>query len=152
MIPTTYSHKLPRGLSYPAGAELLTELFAGVPQAERFELYFNRHELIFASDHQAAVRSGKPVTVLAISYRNSRPGLTGSNFEIERGWYGEHWQITVYAVPSALRLAVRQAIVASGDRLRRWVTQPRPDPWKDQRHRCLVRVRFDDVQPIIEEE
>ena len=132
LIPTSFKDKLPRGLSYPIGAELLSEALAGVPQYDTLTLSF------YGS---APLRSYHPTRVLAASYSNSPPGLTGSNEGIAQGWYGESWGITVSAVASDLKSVVRGKLLEAGiPRLRAWLEEPRTQTWLSGRKSCSVNL------------
>lgn len=152
MLQTTYRGKLPKGWSYPIGAERLTEVLSGVPQLDTIELRFHTHEHILASAHQRSLNSGEPITVIRISYRNIQPGLTGSNDMIASGWYAEHWDISVHGVPSGSRSVALRAIVDAGSLLRGWLSSPRPETWRYGRHACAIRIMLPDGEMSFHEE
>ncbi|WP_435020298.1 hypothetical protein TA3x_001751 [Tundrisphaera sp. TA3] len=45
-----------------------------------------------------------PYRVMAAVYQPARkPGLSGADFMVQRGWYGEKWELEVYPVLSEFR-------------------------------------------------
>jgi hypothetical protein len=114
MIPTTYKAKLGKHLSYPIGAEALTEGLAAAPHAESFGMSFWGKPAYQASPFQSAA-ARQPCTVLVAEYRPARkPGYGGANFMVESGWYDEKWEVTVYPVVRELRHLANRLIRERG--------------------------------------
>ena len=151
-IRTQSRKKLRRGWSYAIGAEGLSRMLEGVPQFAELRLSFHDSEFIFTSARKRAIQDGEAITVLSVRYQHLVPGLTGSNQFIKDGWYSELWEVIVYAVPSINRKKVEDAILAAGERVRRWLITPRTDVWRYGRHECSVRVRFSDGTVTFEED
>ncbi|MCU0876120.1 MAG: hypothetical protein MUE50_27680 [Pirellulaceae bacterium] len=104
MIPTQYKSKLPRPLSYPIGAEALSAALVGAPHAESFSVFFYERPVEPASRFQTILAQKHPYVLLVAEYRTRKmPGYTGAQFMIDRGWYGEKWEVTVYPVLRELR-------------------------------------------------
>jgi hypothetical protein len=104
MIPTQYKAKLPRHLSYPIGAEALTEGLADAPHAESFSVSFRDEAVWPASRFQQLLAQQHPYKVLVAEYRPpQKPGYIGPQSLVESGWYDEKWQLTVYPVLRELR-------------------------------------------------
>jgi len=134
MIPTHYKMRVPRTLAYPIGAELVSSALAEVPQRERMTLGFYDKPTIFASDYHQLLARGI-YAVVAASYRNLGPGLSGSNRDIETGFYTESWELSIYPVPVKEKARVRAALVADGlPAVRGWLTLARPATWREGRH------------------
>ena len=139
MIPTHYKMKLPGSLAYPVGAELLSAALADVPQRDRLTLGFYDKPTIFASEFRRLLACGV-YTVIAVNYRHLGPGLSGSNKDVDTGWYrSESWELSVYPVPGKQKALVRAALVAEGiPAVREWLTTSRPVIWREGRHVCQV--------------
>ena len=104
MIPTHYKAKLPRQLSYPIGAEALTEGLTGAPHAELLSLSFWGKPVWPGSRFKQVEAQQWPYTILVVEYRPARqPGYGGARYMIESGWYDTKWEVTVYPVVRELR-------------------------------------------------
>jgi hypothetical protein len=104
MIPTQYKSKLPRHLSYPIGAEALTEGLVGAPHAEMLRVGFFDRPGNWHSEFQQTITQKQPYAILIAEHKPSRkPGYCGAQFMIDRGYYAEHWELTVYPVLRELR-------------------------------------------------
>ena len=151
-IPTSYRQRLPRGWSYAIGAARVSRILEDVPQFPLLTISFHPSEFVFVSDQVRAIASGERIAICRVSYRNLSPGLTGSNDDVARGWYGEKWEVTVHAVPSSFRRAAEKAILAAATPLRSWLTTPRSATWRYGRHACSVRVRLHDGEVTFHQE
>src|SRR6266702_4688258 len=99
MIPTRHKAKLPRHLSYPIGAEALADGLVSAPHAEELSLSFWGKPVWPESRFQQALAQQQPYKVLVAEYCPShKPGYGGPQALVERGWYDEKWQLTVYPV------------------------------------------------------
>jgi hypothetical protein len=104
MIPTQHKAKLPRGLSYPIGAEAISEALAGAPHVESLALAFRDQAIWPASEFRRVVAQRLPYAILAADYRPALKGGYGApHYLIESGWYEEKWELQVNAVASDLR-------------------------------------------------
>ena len=102
LIPTLYKNKLPRELSFPVGAEILSEQLVGVPRFSEFRVCF--------SDSISAWKS-KFRRILA----------EGTDYEIVSASLGLP-KIMVYPVKRELRHQVREALLSDGlPKLRGWM-------------------------------
>jgi len=115
MIPTQFRSKLPRHLSYPIGAEALTEGLAGGSHAELFRVsFFDRSDLKH-SEFQRIITQNRRYAILVAQYQPARnPGYTGAEFMIESGWYATKWEFEVYPVLCDLRHVVNRLLRERG--------------------------------------
>jgi hypothetical protein len=91
-------------------------------------LSFHDHPTIFKSDFQDLIKNSGRIPVLRVSFRHVDPGLTGSKYFIEEGFYNENWDITVYPVPRTIKHDAQQIIVDKGLPLvRSWLSK-KPAP------------------------
>lgn len=115
MIPTTYKAKLPKHLSYPVGAEALTEGLAGAPHIEALSVSFWGTPVWPGSRFQKALAENQPYMVLAARHEPTRkPGYGGAQDLVDGGWYEEKWELTVYPVVRELRHLASQALKEQG--------------------------------------
>lgn len=138
MIPTRLKKKLPRRLSYPVGAQELSERLQGTPHVEALELVFWDRPNWSALEFQRWLRERTPYTILQGEFQPKRsPGVSGCNSFVERGWYDEKWEITVYPVLQELRHLAHQLLRSEGlEYLARWVKGSLAKGWLLRRHRC----------------
>ncbi len=115
MIPTRYKAKLAPNPSYPVGAEALSEALAGVPHVESLSVSFSNRAVEPGSVFRRLLAARLPFRILSDEFRPGRgPGLTGSNDMLERAWYDERWELTVYAVLSELRHVANRLLREQG--------------------------------------
>jgi hypothetical protein len=81
LIRTTLKEKLPKGFSYPIGAEALSTALAGVPQFHEASIHFSWKDTFWASKYNAKIRAAGSVNVFEVNFWNE-------------------WRIFVHAVPS----------------------------------------------------
>src|ERR1044071_9842612 len=137
MIPTRYKSKLPHTLSYPIGAEAVSESLKGIPQESALTISFYDRPTIFASEFQK-LRDGKtPYSIFNATFRHIQPGLSASNQFIAEGWYEETWELSVYPVPRGLKSVAGQVLLPEGlPQIRKWLCTERPPSWKHGRKHC----------------
>jgi hypothetical protein len=149
MIPTRYKARLPRHLSYPIGAEALTEGLADAPHAESFSVYFGGNPVWPDSRFQQALAQHQPYKVLVAEYRPSRKaGYGGAQFLVESGWYDAQWQLTVYPVVRELRHLANRLIRERGLPLvAEWLRSSKRAGWltRDQR----IDLVFNPVEELL---
>ena len=134
MIPTRYKSKLPRFLSYPAGAELFSHELVSVPQFEKLTLSFFYH-----SKAGAPKRTSEPFAVIRVNFIRSYPRLSMPNRFIEEGCYDEKWEIRVSPVPRELNHEVKGLLLDHGfARIREWLSAKREPTWLENGKSLLV--------------
>jgi hypothetical protein len=139
MITTRYKSKLPHTLSYPVGAEAVSESLKGVPQEPALSIGFYARPTIFASEFREMRDSNSPYPIFNAAFRHIQPGLSASNQFIAEGWYEETWELSVYPVPRDLKSMARQALLSEGlPRIRKWLTAERPPSWWYGRKHCEI--------------
>ncbi len=111
LIPTSHKDRLPRGLSYPFGAEWLSGQLAGVPQLADLSICFEDQPGWRASAFRRTLAEGEPYEIVTVS-----AALPGT--------------VYVYPVRSHLRQPARVALTSHGlPILRAWLTRHYPpDP------------------------
>jgi hypothetical protein len=96
LIPTHRKEKLPRGFSYPLGAEGISAALDGVPQFDNIDLCFSWRDEFWTSRWQQRLQARGVVTLLAISYST----------------YSGRWDLYVYSVPSQYSQVARESLKA----------------------------------------
>ena len=146
MIPTRSRSKLPKALSYPIGAEAISEALADAPHADEMSLSFYDHpEYTLPKGHPywyRTIRSGLPYLILTVEYQAAcKPGLSANNSMIERGWYQEHWNLTVCPVLRELRQVAGRLIREQGlPAVVEWLRSSSRIGWDARRHQ--IRLVF----------
>jgi hypothetical protein len=138
MLVTHVRKRLPRGWSYPIGAQEISQYLEDVPGAKEKPLWFSDRAGWFHSQLDALRREDHPYPILRLS--------------LQRGGYfvedqtAVHWDVNIYAVPSGLRAAVRQSLLpAAMQKVRTWLVARRPDTVLDGGAYCSVLVRESDA-------
>lgn len=137
MIPTRGKAKLPKHLSYPIGAEALTEGLAGAPHAEALTVSFWGTPVWPGSRFQLALAEEQPYVVLTAKHEPARkPGYGGAQFLVESGWYDEKWELTVYPVIRDLRHLANRLLKDQGlSLIVEWLRSSRQAGWDDRQQR-----------------
>lgn len=94
LIRTKRKEKLPKGFSYPIGAELLSTALQGVPQYSLAEIIFGWKDTFWASQYQSRLRELSSITIVDVDY--------SSHFD--------SWTIRIHAVPSAHNTRAREGL------------------------------------------
>ena len=117
ILPTGSRAKHSQAVSYPIGAEALSQALNGVPQYDQITCDFyggGQH------DH------GKPqLYVLSVHYRKQAQRFSYSRSAIDHGAFDPQWKITVFAVPRQLRGAIKLLLLEQGlpDLVRQWLIE-----------------------------
>jgi hypothetical protein len=110
MIPTMQKAKLPPHLSYPVGAEALTEGLADAPHAESFGVTFWHNPFWPRSRFRQALAQQQQYKILVAEYRPSqKPGYGRAQSLVN-----EKWQLTVYPVARELRHLSNRLLLERG--------------------------------------
>jgi hypothetical protein len=96
LIRTKRKERLPKGFSYPIGAELMSTALRGVPQYSLAEIIFSWKDTFWASKYQSRLRELGSITVVDVDY--------SSRFD--------SWTIRIHAVPSAHNTRAREGLPA----------------------------------------
>lgn len=111
LIPTVCRQKLSRELSYPLGAELLSEALAGMPQYTDLCIEFYGQWNGTPAQVRRLAREGQPLAVLKASYIDFTR-LTGE----------ERWKLQVYPVPREYKSRAKQALLEHAlPQVRNWL-------------------------------
>jgi hypothetical protein len=81
LIRTSLKEKLPKGFSYPVGAEAISTALDGVPQFQALSIHFSWKDTFWTSKYNAKIRAAGAITILAVNF-----------------W--REWRMSVHAVPS----------------------------------------------------
>ena len=116
LIRTGYRDKLPRGLSYPVGAEAISSALVNVPQFNDLWISFSRSGWMEISSGSKQVSSFMRAFATSLNFDSG-----GADLSIP---------IAVPAVPSKYRQLVRKAIIQYGlPVIKVWLTTPRHQTW-----------------------
>ncbi|MGE3409752.1 MAG: hypothetical protein AB7I37_23240 [Pirellulales bacterium] len=142
IIPTSYKAILPKTLSYPIGAEAISEGLADAPNGKEFTLAFYGNPVNAASDFHRTLREGLPYPILVAKYKPpSKPGYSGAQFMVDGGWYDKHWSLHVYPVRRELKHTVGQLLREHGlPALAQWLRSAIESGWQNCQH--SIKVEF----------
>src|SRR5262245_22223029 len=117
--PTRHKGHLPKGWSYPVGAEALISALEGVPGGLDQPFWFSARYDFRTKRFQATRAANEPYEILKASYGRGQ-------FRGDRKV--PLWEIHIYGVPSQMRSVARAALVLRGMvELREWLLMPRTD-------------------------
>ena len=115
MIPTRSKSKLSKLLSYPIGAEVISEALADAPFVSEIALSFHDKAMWPLSEFQRHLREGLPYQILSMEFTPViKPGYSAPAKLIERGWFDAKWSVTVYPVLRELRQVAGQLLREQG--------------------------------------
>ena len=104
MIPTRSKAKLPGHLSYPVGAETISEALDGAPHSKSLSLVFYDQAVWPASEFRRLVTEGLPYVILTAEYQPQRKLDIGASNDLAKdGWYDEKWELRIYPVLNELK-------------------------------------------------
>jgi|GEM_PF-2650848 hypothetical protein len=125
IIKTKYKDRLPKGLSYPIGAELLSQQLSEVPQFNAFELSF-----FFRCGKLYKVLNSQSIEFLTLAFKRSEKSISNTNKRKDSEWVKPHWNIYVSPVPSTIQKKVRKSCLELGfPIIKDWLIKDRPDNW-----------------------
>ena len=106
IIPTRYKSKIPHTLSYPVGAEDISDALRGLPQFDQVNLRFS-----FLKRTASPRRTAKLYPVIGVLYSGPRRHFSASRTVAEQS-QDRRWTISVNAVPRSLRHEIQAKILA----------------------------------------
>lgn len=131
---------MPQTMTYPIGAEPISEALFGIPQFERLAIWFSS-----TSSIQEARKQNKPYKIFEVSMIHLLKSLSSPQKFIEDGFYDENWEIHVYAVPRELKSAAKRLLIDEAlPKAKQWCEKPRTEMWKTGR-KCF-RALFDEKE------
>jgi hypothetical protein len=137
VIPTQYKSKLSKTLSWPVGAQTVTDGLGDAPHAAECTLWFCGSPVDRASEFQRMLREARPYAVLVAEYRPEiRMPYTRSKAMEDQGLYEARWEIHINPVPRAWRANVGTLLRERGfPAVSAWLRSFRGDGWQAQYHR-----------------
>lgn len=134
LIPTSHKYRLSKTLSYPIGAEMVSQGLAGVPQRDDLRLSFYYH-----SSFEKEYKQDRPFKIFEAAFDKSDMDLTRSNDFIENGAYEEKWALTVYPVPRQMKAIAGRLLFEEGlPQIAKWLSTERTPIWKTGHKRAAV--------------
>jgi hypothetical protein len=113
-LPTLYKARLPRFLSYPLGAQKISEALVEVREFAPIGIWFTNNA---KRDHGTQ----RPYEVLEGSYTRESNTVSESRMSIEQGWNRPKWSVTVQAVPRELKHEIQVILLNHAlPRLKAW--------------------------------
>jgi hypothetical protein len=140
IIPTSHRAKIPKALSYPLGAKIISEALAGVPQFDYLHINF-RYWNKLARHHGTEI----PYQVLEARYSGPLRSFSASKSMVEKGYYSPTWEITVSAIPRSLRHLLQSKLITEAlPAIRVWLTT-NPDLGEREGGHALTFI-FDELK------
>jgi hypothetical protein len=134
LIPKTFKAKLSQTMTYPIGAEVVSEALVGVPQFEKLMISFTPPNFGSASIFQDARKQNQSYKIFEVSMHHHLKNLTSPKRFIEEGFYNENWEIHIYAVPRELKAIAKQLLLNEAlPKAKEWCEKPRTEMWRTGR-------------------
>jgi hypothetical protein len=132
LIPTHYKTKIPKNLSYPFGAEILSNALKDIKKYDDLSVAFSDYPFRNKSEYKKLIENKKQIPVLDISYRYDK-----------YPFFGEYWDkdfcITIYAVPRDKNKIIRDTILEIGiPIIKEWISKKRPETWYYKRQEITL--------------
>jgi hypothetical protein len=122
MIKTSTKEKLPKGKSYPIGAEVISSHLEGVPQYNLLSITFWVQDQFFASEYNKKIKSKGKIVVVDADYSPTF----------------DEWKIRINSIPSEFRSVVYEQLTEQAlPELKRRLEDP-----KMQKERFWFKVAF----------
>jgi hypothetical protein len=150
MIPTRHKARLAQSLSWPLGAEAISNALAGAPHYTDLALSFSDAPVRPASEFQRLLRESLPYPLLVAQYSPAiKPGYGGATFLVERGEYEAKWELTINPVRRQVRAVARAALLETGlPAVAEWLRSSRRAGWENHHHRLTLEFSQADGRPI----
>ena len=143
MIPTRNKIKLPKHLSYPIGAEAVSEALAATPLFELLSLVFWNTPTWRSAEARRILAERMPYAIVEASYKPRRkPGISASNDVIKDGWYDAMCEVWIYAVLPELRDLANRLLREQGlPAVAAWLKSSNQGGWLERHQR--IELIFD---------
>jgi hypothetical protein len=141
LIPTLYKTKIPKNLSYPFGAEILSNALKEVKNYDDLYVGFSDYSFRDKSEYKRLIENKRQIKVMKISYNYNKYPFLGE-------FWDKDFDIIVYAVPKDKNQIVRETILEIGiPVIIEWLTKKRPDVWyyKDQEITLLFDLKQEKI-------
>jgi len=111
LIPTRARVKLPYHLSYPIGAEALSDKLQKAPRREILGLFFRSRPVLASAEFQRWLRDQEPYPILVAEYRPALDEETKKTSVLEKlGLTDERLEIAVYPVAREAKSIARDLL------------------------------------------
>jgi hypothetical protein len=135
LIPTSMRCKIPRSLSYPIGAQAISNFMFGIPIFDELSIWFTNG----SSQCESAT------SFIRARYKRTNLGMSASHSLERSGFYGPSWDIWVYAVPCNLNATIREFLKNEGlMEIRNWLEAPRSELWLTASHSITMFGKMTD--------
>ena len=140
IIPTQYKSKIPHSLSYPVGAEAISEALRGVPQFPELSVHFSYWNQL-ARHHGTAT----PYKVIEVLFSGPLRFFSASLSIEEQIRRSPRWTIGVQAVPRSLRHVIQSKMLADAlPSIRGWLLKHPHSPDRGGMH--WLAFSFDELK------
>lgn len=125
LIPTSYREKVPKDISYPLGAELISRHLTDVPQFYELKLSF-----FFWTGEYHKILNRKAHKFVEITYSRYENSISNTKKNKVTQWVKPEWCIGVSPVPARIRKKVREVCIAEGfEVIKDWLLKDRSSNW-----------------------
>jgi hypothetical protein len=140
IIPTRLKSRLPGHLSYPIGAQAISNALAGLPRVEAFTITFYDQVVWPASESARILRDQLPYHLMEVRFTpRTKPNYGGARALIEAGYYDEKWDLQVNPVLRELRHMANELLRNHGlPMVAEWLQSSGKVGWTTRVQRCAL--------------
>ena len=145
MLATSSKSKLPKTLSYPLGAQAISEVLEAPLSLHAPKISFRGSPIWPASMFQKRLKDNLPYVIMSVRYRPpSRLGISGMESLRESGWYDSRFWIEVFPVKRELRSIAGRLLLSHGiQAIVNWIEQSNSAGWETRDH--SIDIVFDPI-------
>jgi hypothetical protein len=130
LIPTQYKTKIPSLVSWPIGAQEISDALLDVPQFSELKITFS-----FYMTNKTALKHWPWMEVMRFEYVKTANSLSVSDDMIQRGYLERRWSITVSAVPRDQRKRLHDLLLVELPKAAKWLSD-------NQSRQAMGRLSF----------
>ena len=117
---------LPKDISYPIGAELISQTLMGIPQYDDIRLSF----FFWGGEEYQRIIDADILNFFEASYAKSDKSVSNTKKREETEWVKPRWEISVRPVPSNIRKVVKESCIIEGlPAVKEWFLKERSKNW-----------------------
>ena len=125
-----WRQKLPKQLSYPVGAELLSRELGTHPELPKLELHFSASPIASRSEFRQMLENKLPYVVLRVQFVRWDKRLSYGDDQWIQEYLRGKWTVDVFPVLRSLKSQAKEMLISKAlPQVAAWMTKPREPAW-----------------------
>lgn len=124
ILRTLYKEKIPKGFSYPIGAEKISEALFEAINGDECEIRFSVRDDFWASSFNQRIKDELPLRIFQLIYSQPHTNHSSSQSMIDGGYYDQKWKIEVNAVPTKYVSSAKRLLINELSEASLWLNNP----------------------------